>query len=172
MNMLQQTALPTEAFAGCNALTNIQYDKQKITYHGSGVFGFYDSISPYAMTVKYLNFPNLISGEDSHKFSCYPNLISANLPQMPHIGSFDFAGLHNFISVYMPKCKSIGERAFYETSITEFYVPRSVTAIDKEAFYNCDKLTDLSVQNGNNFYFSDKDGKHYPAIFKWTDPSD
>ncbi|MBQ2892145.1 MAG: leucine-rich repeat domain-containing protein [Bacilli bacterium] len=36
---------------------------------------------------------------------------------------------------------SIGDRAFYETDLFEFKVPRNVTSIGSEAFYNCSNLT-------------------------------
>lgn len=179
VKMDNMTALPTEMFAYCKSLSAVSFDKNKIISHGSNVFGYYneeESIAPYAKTIKYLDFPNLADSNESNKFTCYKNLISANLPRMTSIREYDFAYLPNFVSVYMPKCTLIESGAFYESGIEEFCIPRSVTTIARDGYWspfsNCHKLIDLSVQSGNRNYFSDKDGKHYPAIFNWINPSD
>ncbi len=48
----------------------------------------------------------------------------------------------------------IGEKAFYNTSITEVVIPASVTKIGDQAFNYCSRLASLSVAQGNSSFES------------------
>lgn len=77
------------------------------------------------------------------------------------IGDYAFAGYENVTSVIIPDTVTyIGECAFADTAIKTITIPASVTKIGNLAFDCCYELTDIIIDEGNE-YFVNVDGHLY-----------
>ena len=54
--------------------------------------------------------------------------------------------------------KSIGSMAFSTTPIKEFLIPATVTSIGEGAFYYCESLSEIKIEEGNTAYKMDNGG--------------
>ena len=62
------------------------------------------------------------------------------------IGGYMFSGCTNLTSVSIPSTvKSIGERAFQNTSLGTITIPDSVKTVGEAAFYNCQKASKITI---------------------------
>ena len=67
------------------------------------------------------------------------------------VGKYAFYGCTKLTSLKFTdnKVKSIGNRCFQNTAITEFEIPQSCASIGEYAFYNCQKLGTVTVASNN-----------------------
>ena len=74
------------------------------------------------------------------------------------IGNYAFANCKNLTSINLPKVlKTIGEGAFYSSSLKSVDVPQSVASIGKAAFTDCLSLWKVKINNPQtNIYFEGK----------------
>lgn len=64
------------------------------------------------------------------------------------IGKYAFNGNSSITKIKLPSTiRTIEERAFYGTAITEMAIPEGVTSLGNEAFSNCKQLTSLTLPN-------------------------
>lgn len=84
------------------------------------------------------------------------NLTSVTMPEgLTHISRFAFSGCHWISSITIPSTvKSIGERAFGYTAITEITIPASVASLNPTAFEQCESLDAIEVVEKNAHYSS------------------
>jgi len=72
-----------------------------------------------------------------------------------HIGTSAFLGSTTVRTVTLPDgLKSIGDYAFYESSIESVIIPSSVESIGEGAFSSCRSLRAINVDSGNSRYSS------------------
>ena len=72
------------------------------------------------------------------------------------LSSFLFFGMEQVKTVKLPSTlKTIGEDAFSGSSLTDIQIPKSVTKVDYDAFYNCDALKSITFE-GKPSYFHEK----------------
>lgn len=65
-----------------------------------------------------------------------------------NIGHYAFKECYGLISVTIPNSvTSIGNEAFYKTSLNSITIPNSVTSIGVRAFYDCSNLTSIEIPN-------------------------
>ena len=65
------------------------------------------------------------------------------------------AFIYSMEEVKLPKTlKAIGDFAFYSSGIKSLVVPKTVTSIGRDVFYQCKKLSALSVESGNTVFDS------------------
>ncbi|MDE6023169.1 MAG: leucine-rich repeat domain-containing protein, partial [Muribaculaceae bacterium] len=91
-------------------------------------------------------------------YDCH-RLTSVTIPNsVTIIGKYAFKDCYNLTSVIIPNSvTSIGDHAFdYCRRLTSVTIPNSVTSIGDYVFVVCDKLTDIFVEDGNEYYASDK----------------
>ncbi|HOD93311.1 MAG TPA: leucine-rich repeat domain-containing protein [Clostridia bacterium] len=108
---------------------------------------------------------NIINGKEVHitKYHGKSNRISvpAEIKGLPVTGisSNAFWGNTEAKSISLPdSVKVIGNNAFYSCkSITSFNIPKSLKELGENAFIGCDKLKDITITEGNEFFFV-KDG--------------
>lgn len=62
------------------------------------------------------------------------------------IGTRAFASLYSLSSVSLPQSiQSIGESAFFGSSVSDIWIPKGVTDIERYAFNYCDNLTSINI---------------------------
>ncbi|MBO5369775.1 MAG: leucine-rich repeat domain-containing protein, partial [Clostridia bacterium] len=75
------------------------------------------------------------------------------------IGAAAFAECGNLEEITIPNgVETIDDGAFFESGISEFAIPASVTYIGEGAFENCQNLTSIIVDSENMSYSSDEYG--------------
>lgn len=120
------TTLGNSAFADCSGITDILFSASSIT---SEIYGaFVGAGAPSGMSV----------------------VFDSNITTIP-IGLFD--SCTNLTSVTLGSgVKTIRERAFYATSLTDFNITPAVTSVDGSAFAYCNNLTAFTVDSSNTTF--------------------
>ena len=96
-------------------------------------------------------------GETYSAFYGYPQITSLTFESGSYrtaytykVGQYAFFGCTKLASLkFNDKVASIGNRAFQNTAIEEFEIPKSCGSVGEYAFYNCQKLNKVTVASGN-----------------------
>ena len=133
------TQISPTAFCGASYLESFEIDNNNY---------YYDKISTEYGDV-------LISKDQKTLIACpYADWYDVRIPDtITHIGDYAFAYI-NIKSLNLNKVEKIGKYAFYNNSdnLKDLTIPRSMTYIDKNAFYRCESLTNVTFENTNNWY--------------------
>jgi len=139
------TSIGSYAFVKCNSLTSIFIPKNVVEI-GSGVFSRCNnlySISVAQENIYYCAVDGALFSKDLSILISYPAAKNGNY-ELP------------------AQVKIIGESAFEGSAITGIIIPRSVTVININAFYNCPFLTKIAFEHypsdtltiGENAFYS------------------
>lgn len=138
----QIETIGNKAFYECSALRNIRFNAINcadgigdwFTYAGKNTEGLNITIGknvvniPACLFYSYLGYSPKIS-----------NVFFEEGGSCATIGSNAFAGCFGFSSIALPaSITQIGERAFYNTSLKEIYIPLNVQTIGNSAFAKCE----------------------------------
>ena len=137
----QTLSLPSEVFANCPKLKEIDISKTKIYSIGTGAFKMCTSLrsislSPVSWTIL------------DEVFSGCAALESITLPSyMTNLGESVFRGCTSLKSVVLPdNLKKIPNSTFFGClALTEITIPDTVTAISDSAFRTCVSLKSLNI---------------------------
>ena len=142
------TSLPDGIFVGCSSLTSIALPNSIITI-GRGAFSECSSLS-------YLEIPNSVLSIGEMAFENCSALSTIILPtSISKISNYMFNRCHSLDNLLLPNSiKSIGLRAFSESGIESIYIPKNVVEIESSAFYLCQNLTAINVDNANTSFYS------------------
>ncbi len=123
------TSIGECAFCGCNGLTSI-------------------------------SIPASVTSIGAEAFNGCSNLTTVSIPaSVTSIGNYAFGYCSALTSIEIPaSVTSIGEEAFNNTALTSIEIPASVTSIGNGAFNDCEKLTSITVAEGNANYSNDTNG--------------
>lgn len=96
-------------------------------------------------------------GETYSAFYGYPQITSLTFESGSYrtaytytVGKYAFFGCTKLASLkFNDKVASIGNRAFQNTAIEEFEIPKNCASVGEYAFYNCQKLNKVTVASGN-----------------------
>ena len=123
------TSIGNNAFYGCSNLTTVTIPSS-VTSIGEGAF-----------------------------IGC-EKLTTVSIPaSVTTIGESAFGYCSNLTSIEIPaSVTSIGEEAFNNTALTSIEIPASVTSIGNGVFIDCEKLTSITVAEGNANYSNDTNG--------------
>lgn len=141
-NTYPVTAIGTNAFMNCNALTSVTIPNS-ITAIGS--YAFASCIGLYNVFI-----PNSVTSIGSRAFLSCKKLESINIPSsVTSLGSYAFKDCINLTTADIgDSVTSIGDYTFYEcTSLTNVTIGNSVKNIGEYAFYGCIALTSVSIPN-------------------------
>ena len=136
------TSIGDYAFFYCTNLTSVTIPNS-VKSIGNNAF---ESCSLASVTI-----PNSVKSIGSGAFDGCTSLASVTIPNsVTSIGNYAFRQTA-LVSVTIPNSvKSIGNSAFQScSSLTSVTIPNSVTSIDRLAFYNCDKLTSVTIERGD-----------------------
>jgi len=165
------TTIGAGAFTGCNNLTNITINTDKVTsYNGSAFTNtnnwrtifpaeglsvtFNADIGDYAFsgnpdTTK-LTSVTIGSGVTSigeRAFFQCAGIISITLPSsLTSIGSRAFYGCKGITDITIPaSVTSFDEGAFYQSGLISITLPNTLTSISNSAFYQCSSLASITI---------------------------
>lgn len=125
------------------------------TYDGHGLF---EGVG----AVKKITFPERLAVIPEAVFACIKTLEEVYIPaSVTKISADAFLQCTNLKKVVFAegsKLTEIASRAFYETGISTFEMPETVTEIGDSAFYACKKMTSVAISGGvksiNSLVFS------------------
>ena len=123
------TSIGECAFCGCNGLTSI-------------------------------SIPASVTSIGAEAFNGCSNLTTVSIPaSVTSIGNYAFGYCSALTSIEIPaSVTTIGEEAFNNTALTSIEIPASVTSIGNGVFNDCEKLTSITVAEGNANYSNDTNG--------------
>ncbi len=152
-------------------------------------YGLYDGTAPwasYASDIRSVEIQEGVTFVGNNAFGYCENVISVTVAgTVTELGSQCFFGCGNLRNVTLndglvtigrnafAECSClaeleipntvefIGETAFVYTALRSLYIPASVTTIEGDIFYNCDKLETIFVDGANAYYTSDERGVLY-----------
>ena len=131
------------AFAQCYELTSISVDSQNAYYSSDNSGVLFNKNK-----TELIQYP-AASAQTSYTI---PDSVET-------IGADTFRYAENLVEIVLPESlKTIGEEAFYGSSINEIKIPDSVAGIGKDAFGWCPSLKMIEVDDGNTVYSSDNCG--------------
>lgn len=106
-------------------------------------------------TINYESIEYKVSSINKKAFNYNKHISSVNLPNsIKTIGEYAFYA-SSLTSINIPDSVIyIGDLAFSTTKISSFSIPKSVIAIGTQLFYQCRNLTDIDVDSGNPNYKS------------------
>lgn len=166
------TSISANAFAGCQALTNVTIPNSVISI-GSNAFGdctglvgmtlsasltlIEDNLFSGCSSLTAVVLPNNVTKIRSGAFSGCSNLLSATLPtSLESIESSAFENCGKLQAITIPvNTVSIGYEAFRDCwSLTTVSIPRNVEEIENNVFSGCSSLTAIQVDVMNADYSS------------------
>jgi hypothetical protein len=128
-----------------------------------GVEAFYKDTS-----LKNITLPSSLESIGNDAFYKDTSLENITLPSNSNLESIGDYAFYNtsLVNITLPSnLKSIGGCAFAYTNLTSVSIPASVTNIGNFAFSSCTQLTSITVDEGNSYYKS-VDGVLYDAELK------
>ena len=144
------TSIGNWAFSGCSGLTSVTIPNSVTSI---GEWAFYNCSGLTSFTI-----PNSVTSIGDNAFSGCSGLTSVTIPNsVTSIGWASFYACSGLTSVTIPNSvTSIGWYAFSGCSgLTSVTIPNSVTSIGAYAFRECKNITKLSIEAGNEKYFTD-----------------
>ncbi len=170
--------LNTGAFYYTSALTTVTINDE-MEYIGPAAFmhsaienidlslvEYFDTQCFYQTNVKAGEFTNALVIGNSAFYNC-PNITEVNLPNVEIIyssafftpGTVDGVEYEGKITkvTFGEKLRILGGAAFFNSAITEIYIPASVELIGTPAFAGCFKLETIVVAEENETYFVDEE---------------
>ena len=104
----------------------------------------------YNSSIKTIKIPDSVVSIGSSAFSYCENLTNVILPSgIDKINIGVFSNCYGLTEFNIPKnITAIGESAFYNTGLTSITIPGNVKTIGERAFFNCGNLTKIELGNG------------------------
>ena len=136
-------------------IDGIQYvlDDEKATAEVSGVINKTLTTVTIPTTVESDSKTYTVTAIGNAAFYACENLTTVSFAdgsQLTTIGSDAFANCTNLASITIPDgVTSIGNGAFFETSLTDINIPASVTSIGDRTFKDCANLADVGFASGS-----------------------
>ena len=162
------TSIGGEAFYGCSGLTSVTISNS-LTSIGYGTFSGCSGLTS-------VTIPNSVTSIGESAFSNCTGLMSIAIPNsVKNIGEYAFGAVPNIVysgtaegAPWGARCMNgyvDGYLVYSDATKTTLIacssaatgiitVPNSVTSIGKSAFWNCSRLTSVTVESGNSVYDS------------------
>ena len=107
-----------------------------------------------------ISIPSSVTSIGEGAFLNCSNLTTVTIPaSVTSIGNYAFGYCSALTSIEIPaSVTTIGEEAFNHTALTSIEIPASVTSIGNGVFIDCEKLTSITVAEGNANYSNDTNG--------------
>lgn len=128
------TSLSAYLFGGCKSLASITFEKDE---DGNCALSSIENNVFVGAALKSISIPKSVTS----------------------IGNYAFSNLTSLMSVTLEKDEegacaltSLGKGAFYNTGISSFEIPASVTSMNANPFAYCSKLTSLTLEEGNESF--------------------
>lgn len=119
--------------------------------------GLFSSLERIELTVQTDTLPDNCFYD---KYSGAHWLTSFSAPNLIGLGNWSFRDCINLQEVRLPQIKSIGDFAFYNSGLTNIFLPETLSCIKSNPFLGCSKLTEIVVEPQNRFYLTE-DGVLY-----------
>ena len=131
------------AFQDCSSLSDIEIP--------SGVTKIGDSAFYGCGSLTSINIPDGVTKIRSETFFGCNNLTSIKIPdEVWKIGTSAFYGCSSLTGMELPDgLTDIGDSAFCASGLTSIRIPATVTDIGDSVFNECDRLTNISVDEAN-----------------------
>ena len=144
--------IEADVFSGCESLTSVTIPAS-VTSIGSGAFARCSSLTKIEVSndnTKYKSEDGVLFNKESTELMCYPGGKKDTSYIVPSsttkIWGLAFSGCTNLTSLEIPNgVTTIGNLAFYYSSITNIKIPNSITSIGQEAFSGCTGLTKIEI---------------------------
>ncbi|EJF39687.1 leucine rich repeat protein [Clostridium sp. MSTE9] len=154
------TSINDEAFYGCENLTNITIPSNASSI-GNEVFGGctkLESINVDNSNASFISSDGLLFNRNKTMLLAFPGGKKGSyaIPNsVNEVGAYAFSRCDNLTNVTIPDSViSIGEHAFFGTSLTNVLIPFSVTSIGTGAFASSFDLTSIDVAQDSKDYIS------------------
>ena len=146
------TSIGECAFCECNGLTSISIPSS-VTSIGNYAFDGCSNLTT-------VTIPSSVTSIGEGAFNDCEKLTTVSIPaSVTSIGNYAFGYCSALTSIEIPaSVTTIGEEAFNNTALTSIEIPASVTSIGNGAFIDCEKLTSITVAEGNANYSNDTNG--------------
>ena len=152
------TVVGAYAFAGCTSLNNVMLDSctrgGEHAFQGCTALANIElpllSLPPYffqgCTALVNVNLPFCQTIEEDGFYGCGGSgFTSLSLPEVTALQTYAFANISDSLaSISLPKCTTVGERAFYYANITSISLPLCTTVGDY-AFQGCDALQTVDL---------------------------
>ncbi len=179
------TAIDSGAFDGCKALVNLNIPSG-VTSIGSYAFmdckALTSIIIPVGVTVindhsfmgctslQNITVNGVITSVGAHAFDGCGQLAEFDLSKTVTIGEYAFNKCYTISSVALDNAITVGDYAFRGVSISSLVIPVGVTSVGSHAFYDCQLLTELTVNSGrsSNLTFGDFTFANCPLLERAT----
>ena len=146
------TSIGECAFCECNGLTSISIPSS-VTSIGNYAFDGCSNLTT-------VTIPSSVTSIGEGAFNDCEKLTTVSIPaSVTSIGNYAFGYCSALTSIEIPaSVTTIGEEAFNNTALTSIEIPASVTSIGNGVFNGCEKLTSITVAEGNANYSNDTNG--------------
>ena len=106
-------------------------------------------------TVNYNNADYTVTAIGSYAFRNVWNLQYINMPEtITEIGYYAFGDCYQLKQAKLPSAlTTLGDYAFAWCGLTSITIPKSLSSIGNNVFYDCDNISSLTVEDGNQTYY-------------------
>lgn len=135
------TTLPQTMFYNCKSLKQVTIP-QAVTYLGYAAFQGCTGLTE-------IEIPDSVTQTNSQVFAGCTNLTTVKLPpNLTFISNQLFSGCANLQEIVLPeKITTIIRDSFSHTGLKKIIIPASVKSIEMDAFYNCQALTEITLNS-------------------------